>query len=56
MEKEGYDEIAANSLKLTAQDLIKLKVIDNIIKEPTGGAHRDHDLIIENVKSNILKV
>ncbi len=52
--QEGYDEIAANSLKLTAQDLIKLKVIDNIIKEPTGGAHRDHALIKENVKSNIL--
>ena len=53
--QEGYDEIAANSLKLTAQDLIKLKVIDTIIKEPTGGAHRDHILTKEIVKNNIVK-
>jgi acetyl-CoA carboxylase carboxyl transferase subunit alpha len=35
---------AAEALKLTAQHLIELKVIDGIIKEPVGGAHRDHDL------------
>ena len=34
-------EKAAESLKLTAQDLLELEVIDEIIKEPRGGAHRD---------------
>ena len=34
-------EKAAQSLKLTAQDLLNLEVIDEIIKEPRGGAHRD---------------
>ena len=33
---------AANSLLLTSDDLIKLKVIDEIVKEPPGGAHRNH--------------
>ena len=54
-QKEGFDEIAANSLKLTSSDLIKLKVIDEIISEPIGGAHRDADTTIENVKQSILK-
>ena len=34
---------AAEALKLTAQDLIKLSVIDGIVSEPLGGAHRDRD-------------
>ena len=54
-QKEGYDEIAANRLKLTSNDLIKLKVIDEIIKEPVGGAHRDSEKVIENVKNSIIK-
>ena len=52
--KDGYDEVAANSLKLTAEDLIKLNVIDSIIKEPLGGAHRDPNETIKRVKENIL--
>ena len=52
--KEGFDEIAANSLKLTATDLIKLKVIDKIIKEPLGGAHRNPSQAIGLVKENIV--
>ena len=52
--KDGFDEIAANSLKLTATDLIKLKVIDKIIKEPLGGAHRNPSQAIGLVKDNIL--
>jgi acetyl-CoA carboxylase carboxyl transferase subunit alpha len=32
---------AANSLKFTAKDLLRLKLIDEVIKEPLGGAHRD---------------
>jgi acetyl-CoA carboxylase carboxyl transferase subunit alpha len=35
---------AAEALKLTAQDLLKLEVVDEIIPEPQGGAHRDYDL------------
>lgn len=36
-------EIAAQALKLTAQDLLELKLIDEIIPEPEGGAHYDHE-------------
>ncbi len=32
MAKEGFDEIAANSLKLTSSDLVKLNVIDEVIR------------------------
>jgi acetyl-CoA carboxylase carboxyl transferase subunit alpha len=34
---------AAEALKLTAQNLLKLEVVDEIIPEPEGGAHRDYD-------------
>jgi acetyl-CoA carboxylase carboxyl transferase subunit alpha len=34
---------AAEALKLTAQNLLKLEVVDEIIREPEGGAHRDYD-------------
>jgi acetyl-CoA carboxylase carboxyl transferase subunit alpha len=40
---------AAEALKLTAQDLLKLKVVDEIVPEPEGGAHRDYDLAAENL-------
>ena len=53
--KEGFDEIAANSLKLTSSDLVKLNVIDEVISEPLGGAHRDVDKTIENVKQSLIK-
>ena len=46
---------AAKAMKLSAKDLLELKVIDEIIIEPLGGAHRDRDLILENVKSSISK-
>ena len=36
-------ERAANALKITAQDLYELRVIDEIVPEPVGGAHSDHD-------------
>ncbi len=44
---------AAKAMKLSAKDLLDLKVIDEIISEPLGGAHRDRDLIIENVKKSL---
>jgi acetyl-CoA carboxylase carboxyl transferase subunit alpha len=40
---------AAEALKLTARDLLKLEVVDEIIPEPEGGAHRDYDSIAANV-------
>jgi acetyl-CoA carboxylase carboxyl transferase subunit alpha len=42
---------AAEALKLTAQDLLRLGVVDEIISEPEGGAHRDHDLAAANLGS-----
>ena len=44
---------AAKAMKLSAKDLLKLKVIDEIIPEPLGGAHRDRDLMLENLKISI---
>ena len=38
---------AATSMKITAQDLLELKVIDGIIPEPLGGGHRAPDAVIE---------
>ena len=45
---------AAKAMKLSAKDLLKLKVIDEIIKEPVGGAHRDRDLMLENLKKSLI--
>jgi len=44
---------AAEALKPTAQDIIKLGVIDEIVKEPTGGAHRDYETTAANMKAAI---
>tara|TARA_B100001093_G_scaffold152770_1_gene145509 strand:- start:6024 stop:7121 length:1098 start_codon:yes stop_codon:yes gene_type:complete len=46
---------AAKAMKLSAKDLLKLKIIDEVIPEPLGGAHRDRDLILENVKNSLAK-
>jgi acetyl-CoA carboxylase carboxyl transferase subunit alpha len=46
---------AAKAMKLSAKDLLELKVIDEIIPEPIGGAHRDKNLMLNNVKDSILK-
>ncbi|MEI8320854.1 MAG: acetyl-CoA carboxylase carboxyltransferase subunit alpha [Alphaproteobacteria bacterium] len=40
---------AAATQKLTAEDLLKLKVIDEIVEEPLGGAHRHHEESIKNL-------
>lgn len=45
---------AANALKITAQDLMKLGIIDGIVKEPMGGAHYDYDFIGQELKKDIL--
>jgi acetyl-CoA carboxylase carboxyl transferase subunit alpha len=44
---------AATAMKLSSKDLLELKVIDEIISEPIGGAHRDRDLILDNVRKSI---
>ena len=44
---------AAKAMKLSARDLLELKVIDEIIKEPVGGAHRDKDLILKSVSNSL---
>jgi acetyl-CoA carboxylase carboxyl transferase subunit alpha len=48
-----YKEQAAAALKLTGDDMKKLKLIDAIIKEPVGGAHRDREGAFEIVKNTI---
>jgi len=50
----NYKEQAAESLKLTASDLFELKVIDRIIPEPLGGAHKNHEMMAFTLK-NVLK-
>jgi len=49
-----FKEQAADVLKLTPKDMKKNKLIDKIIKEPLGGAHRDRNKIFNNVKAEIL--
>ena len=50
-----YKEQAAESLKLTAVDMKKLKLVDGIIKEPLGGAHRDREKTFKTVSDTIVK-
>ncbi len=49
-----YKEQAAEALKLTAPDMKKLKLIDEIIKEPEGGAHRNREKTFEIVSKKIM--
>jgi acetyl-CoA carboxylase carboxyl transferase subunit alpha len=46
---------AAESLKITAPDLLELKVIDEIIKEPIGGAHTNTEQTAKNIKASLLR-
>ena len=46
---------AAKAMKLSAKDLLDLKIIDEIIPEPIGGAHRDRNLILKSVRDSISK-
>lgn len=50
-----FKERAATALKLTAQDMLKNKLIDGIIPEPTGGAHTNFHEVFTNVKTEINK-
>lgn len=56
--KEANDQtkqLAAGALKLTARDLFRLGVIDEIIPEPLGGAHRDQHEMANTLKSYLLR-
>ncbi len=46
---------AAKAMKLSAKDLLELEIIDEIIKEPYGGAHRDKNFILQELKDSISK-
>lgn len=46
---------AAEVLKLTGPDLLKMGIIDGVIAEPLGGAHRDPEKIARNLKESVLK-
>ena len=48
-------ELAADSLGITAKILKENNIIEEIINEPIGGAHRDHSLSIKNVEESIKK-
>ena len=50
-----YKEQAASALKLTAEDMLKNKLIDGIINEPLGGAHRHPEEMFTIVRTEILK-
>ncbi len=50
-----YKEQAAEALKLTAPDLLKLGIIDRIIDEPLGGAHRNHEEAASILKSVLIE-
>ncbi|MGD0038285.1 MAG: acetyl-CoA carboxylase carboxyltransferase subunit alpha [Bacteroidota bacterium] len=50
-----YKEQAAEALKLTAPDLLEQGIIDRIIPEPKGGAHRNPKLMAETLKSTLLE-
>lgn len=49
-----FKELAAESLKLTADDMLKNNLIDKIIREPLGGAHYDPNQSYQSVKENII--
>jgi acetyl-CoA carboxylase carboxyl transferase subunit alpha len=46
---------AADALKVTADDLTELKIVDEVVAEPVGGAHRDYATAAANLKQSLLK-
>ena len=45
---------AAEAMKVNAKELIKIRVIDEIINEPSGGAHRNYDAMAASIKSSLI--
>lgn len=52
---ETTKPLAAEALKLTSRDLFRLRVIDDIIPEPLGGAHRNHQEAAATLKAYLIK-
>ena len=50
-----YKEQAAEALKLTAKDMKRMKLVDEIVKEPLGGAHKDREQTFITVSNTIVK-
>ncbi len=50
-----YKEQAAEALKLTAEDLLKQGIIDRIVPEPLGGAHKNYEEISQTLKAILLE-
>ena len=50
-----YAEQAAEALRITSKDLLRLGVIDDVIEEPLGGAHRDHHQTAARLKMYLIK-
>ena len=46
-------QLAANNLKITSEDLKRLKVVDKVIKEPLGGAHRNYEETFSKLKQEL---
>ena len=51
-----FKETAAEALKLTAPDMLKNGLIDGIIEEPAGGAHRDPEAMFKILSREILRM
>ncbi len=51
-----HAEKAANALRFTSKDLLEFGVIDDVIAEPLGGAHRDHHQMAARMKIYLLKI
>ena len=46
---------AAEAMKVSSSELKKINIVDEIIQEPLGGAHRDYDLMSENIKASLIR-
>ena len=50
-----HAEKAATALKFTSENLLKMGIVDDVVKEPLGGAHRDHHSMAANLRSYLIK-
>jgi len=50
-----HAEKAATALKFTSENLLKMGIVDDVIQEPLGGAHRDHHSMAANLRSYLIK-
>ncbi|MBT8042584.1 MAG: acetyl-CoA carboxylase carboxyltransferase subunit alpha, partial [Pontiella sp.] len=51
----AFSDKAAEALKITGNDLLKLKLADEVIPEPKGGAHVDHKIAADSLKTAVMK-